>query len=85
MPSGRVAFVSRNGAIVVVQHDAGFTVVELIGDEGELSVGDSVRGAWDQNGGETLFKDGLRLDGYFQGTWGSGPHAVQIARNIGGG
>lgn len=83
--AGQVVFVSRNEGMIVVHHDDGYAVVELIGDEGSFSVGDRVEGDWDALGGEPLFADGETLDAYFQGSWGSRDTAVQIARNTGGG
>lgn len=83
--SGLVIFVSRNGGMIVVRHDDGYAVVELLGDEGSLSVGDRVKGDWNALGGEPLFADGKTLDAYFQGNWGSRDAAVQIAYNAGRG
>lgn len=71
--------------MIVVQHDDGYAVVELLGDEGSLSVGDRVKGDWDALGGEPLFADGETLDACFQGSWGSRDAALQTARNTGGG
>lgn len=85
MPTGQVAFVSRNGGMIVVRHDDGFAVVELLGSEGEFQVGDVVQGRWDELGGEPIYKDRLRYDAFFQGSWASGAQAVMIARNTGGG
>lgn len=83
--NGQVILVSRNGGMIVVHHDDGFAVVELLGDEGTLSAGDVVKGDWDAEGGEPLFVDGETLDAYFQGSWGNRQAAIQIARNAGGG
>ncbi|TGP30190.1 hypothetical protein EN828_28065 [Mesorhizobium sp. M2D.F.Ca.ET.185.01.1.1] len=83
--AGQVVFVSRNSGMIVVHHVDGYAVVELIGDEGSLSVGDRVKGDWDALGGEPLFANDHTLDAYFQGSWGSRDAAVQIARNTGGG
>jgi hypothetical protein len=83
--TGQVVFVSRNGGMIVVHHDDGYAVVELLGDEGSLSVGEQVKGDWQALGGEPLFAGGETLDAYFQGSWGSSDAAVQIARNTGGG
>ncbi|TIN02388.1 MAG: hypothetical protein E5Y34_07875 [Mesorhizobium sp.] len=82
---GQVIFVSRNAGIIVVQHDDGYAVVELIGDEGSLGIGDRVKGDWDALGGEPLFAGDETLDAYFQGSWGSRDTAIKIARNTGGG
>lgn len=87
MATGKVRFVSRNGAMIVVAHDAGFTIVELIGDEGEIGVGDTVFGNWQALGGEPIRKAGENhaFDGYYQGCWASLEAEVQVARNTGGG
>lgn len=83
--AGQVVFVSRNGAMVVVQNEEGFTVVELLGQEGECPRGATVLGDWSALGGEPLFMGQERFDAYFQGTWGSAEVAVQVARRTGGG
>jgi hypothetical protein len=85
MARGQVIFVSRNQGVIVVQHDDGFAVVELLGSEGEFVAGDVVRGDWGALGGEPIFKDGEGHDAYFQGSWGSAAQALSIARNTGGG
>lgn len=85
MPSGHVIFVSANQGMIVVRHDDGFALVELLGSEGEFAVGDSVRGDWDALGGEPIIKDEEDHDAYFQGSWGSKSHAITLARNAGGG
>ena len=82
---GKVVFVSRNGGMLVVQHGDGFALVELLGSEGELSLGDVVIADWDGLGGEPLFRGGERFDAYFQGTWGQWQTPVSMARNMGGG
>jgi hypothetical protein len=83
--SGQVIFVSRNFGMLVVQHSDGFAVVELLGSEGEIVVGDTVRGDWDALGGEPIFKEAEAYDAYFQGNWGNKLAALKIARNTGGG
>jgi hypothetical protein len=87
MASGRVTFISRNQGMIVVSHDDGHTVVELLGSEGEFSLGQTVAGDWDGLGGEPLysFDPHTEHDAYFQGTWPSFEAAVRIARNTGGG
>jgi len=85
MVQGQVVFVSRNQGMLVVQHDDGFAVVELLGSEGEFVTGDIVRGDWAAQGGEPIFKDGEGHDAYFQGNWASADQALSIARNTGGG
>jgi len=85
MSQGQVVFISRNQGMIVVQHDDGFAVVELLGSEGEFSNGDVVRGDWGALGGEPIFKCGDEHDAYFQGSWGAVTRAVSIARKTGGG
>lgn len=85
MTQGQVVFVSRNQGVIVIQHDDGFAVIELLGNEGEFQTGDVVKGDWDASGGEPIFKDGGEFDAYVQGTWGSAARAVEIARKTGGG
>ena len=81
MTSGRVIFVSSNSAMLVVQHDDGFALVELIGDEGEVSTGDVVSGDWSAVAGEPLLlSDGRKLDAYFQGNWPSPDAPMAMAR-----
>lgn len=85
MTQGTVVFASPNQGVIVVQHDDGYAVVELLGSEGEFETGDVVKGDWDGLGGEPIFKDGKAHDAYFQGNWGAASQAISIARNIGGG
>ncbi len=85
MSQGRIVFVSRNGAMLVVQHEEGFTVVEMLGDEGMLEVGDRVFGNWTAVASEPIRRDREVFDAYFQGCWGNPNAAVQVARNAGGG
>lgn len=85
MSRGRIIFVSRNGSMLVVQHEEGFTVVEMLGDEGILEVGDYVFGDWTAVAGEPIRRDGEEFDAYFQGCWGNPNAAVQVARRTGGG
>jgi hypothetical protein len=83
--AGTVVFISRNQGILVVQHERGFSVVELLGSEGEFSKGDRLNADWLAVGGETFIRSGAKYDAYFQGCWGNGLAAVQVARKIGGG
>lgn len=85
MARGQAVFVSRNGGMVVVQHEEGFTLVEMLGDEGEVAVGDVLSGDWTATAGETMRGNGTEYDAYFQGCWGSAAIPVQMARQMGGG
>jgi hypothetical protein len=80
MSAGTVAFTSRNGGMIVVRHDDGYALVELLGDEGALAVGDAVSGDWDSRGGERVYSRGRRYEAYFQGTWGSPDAPMRMAR-----
>jgi hypothetical protein len=82
---GRVAFTSRNGGMVVVQHADGFALIEMLGDEGELQPGDDVTADWSELGGGCVGKDGVGYDVYFQGSWGGPDIPVRMARQMGGG
>ncbi|EHM02029.1 hypothetical protein HMPREF9946_01547 [Acetobacteraceae bacterium AT-5844] len=71
--------------MIVVQSDEGFTVVELLGQEGECPKGASVVADWTALGSEPLFMGREEFDAYFQGTWGSVDDAISVARRTGGG
>lgn len=85
MASGQVIFVSRNQGMIVVHHDDGFALVELLGGEGELEVGVAVSGDWGASGPETIRANGRRYEVVLQGSWGSRDVAITNARNAGGG
>lgn len=85
MALGTVIFVSRNGGMIVVQHDQGFTLAELLGGEGEIERGDSVRGSMMSLGGETFYKDGEAYDAFVQNIYERADAAVAAARRMGGG
>jgi hypothetical protein len=83
MSAGTIFFTSRNGGMIVVRHGDGYTLVEMLGDEGALAVGDAVLGDWDALGGEPIYSRGRRYEAYFQGTWGSPDPPVQMALGLG--
>ncbi len=60
--------VSKNKAALAVCNEEGWTVVELIGNEGKIAAGDSVFGDWQAEGSEDLIFNGEPLSAYFQGT-----------------
>jgi hypothetical protein len=77
---GRVVFFGRAGGMLVVQSDDGFTLFEMLGQEGEIAVGDVVWGHWDAGGIKPLFNGLDRFDACYQRTWGA-PHVpVRMAR-----
>jgi hypothetical protein len=65
---GTVEAVSKNKAAFVVSHAEGWTVVELIGREGEIAVGDAFLGEWQAVAGEDLIFNGETFGAFFQGT-----------------
>lgn len=67
---GEVVFVSRNQGMIVVRSDDGFTVVDLLGDEGLVEVGDRALGDWSANGGERITVKRQSIDAYFQAATG---------------
>lgn len=85
MSRGQVVFVSRNGAMLVVQSDEGFMLVEMLGDEGQIERGDLVYGDWTAVAGEPIRRAGETFDAFFQGCWGNYRIPLQMARNMGGG
>lgn len=80
---GRVVFVSRNGAMLVVENDNGFALVEMLGNEGEISVGARVTADWDAVASESMFLARQRFDVYLQGNT-TLDEAVRLAREAGG-
>jgi hypothetical protein len=59
---GTVEAVSKNKAPLVVSNDEGWTVVELIGREGEIAVGDSVDGDWHASSAARAGSEELQRD-----------------------
>jgi hypothetical protein len=84
MSAGRIVFASQNSAMLVVRHEDGYALIEMLGDEGAIVLGDEVLGDWDALGGEPIYCQGSRYDAYFQGTWGSPDAPVKMARSCGG-
>lgn len=62
MVRGTVIAVSRNGGMIKVRSSTTVATVEMLGDEGELRVGDVVRGNWTPLGGETIYRDRQAFD-----------------------
>jgi hypothetical protein len=65
--SGTVMAISKNKAALAVSNENGWTVVELIGSEGEIAVGDIVSGDWGKHGGQDLILNRRKFSAYFQG------------------
>ena len=87
METGVVRFVSGNGGMIVISHGDGFAVVELLGSEGEFSVGDDVRADWSELEGGYISRSGVpeRYGVYFQGSWAMFTTAREMASNTGDG
>jgi hypothetical protein len=66
MESGTVIAVSGDGGLIKVRSATTVTVIEMLGDEGELCVGDLVRGKWTSLGGETIYRNGQAFDVFIQ-------------------
>lgn len=73
-------FSACGGGMLVVHSEAGFTLLAMIGSEGEIVVGDVVRGDWDAEGGEPIFRGSEQFDALFQGTWGAAEVPVRLVR-----
>lgn len=74
---GQVVFVSKRG-MIVVQHEKGYSVVELLGNEDLMEIHDPAEGDWDHIAGEPLFVNGRNIEAYFQGTWGKLDAAIKF-------
>ena len=80
--SGVVVHQEPGSAFIVVQHDDGFTLVELMGHEGMIEVGEAVTGEWTVEAGAwVITSTRLKLDACFQGTWETLSGALAVARN----
>ncbi|MGE0373583.1 MAG: hypothetical protein AB7Q01_17110 [Gammaproteobacteria bacterium] len=77
--AGIVIFVSLHGDMLVVQHDSGYTVVELEGELGAIRLGDRVAAEWNTIGTEDLLYDDRKLDAYFHGTRMNRAAAIRAA------
>jgi hypothetical protein len=81
--SGVVVHHEPGTAFIVVQHGAGFTLVELIGHEGMIEVGEVLTGEWAVEAGAwVITSTGLKLDACFQGTRGTLSEALAVARGL---
>lgn len=80
---GRVVFISRNGAMLVVENDNGYALVEMLGNEGEIPVGAQVTADWDAVASEPMFSGSQRFEVYLQGNT-TLDEAIRLAREAGG-
>lgn len=85
MENGSVIYISPQQNMLVISHDEGFSVVELLGDEGFIERGDTLMADWSELGSGTICRGAERFDVYFQGTWVSAEQAIHIAYRTGGG
>ena len=80
MTLGTVIYASRNMGMLVIQHEDGFTLLEMLGSEGEIEIGDQVgHSDWTALGGERVRCRGELYDVYFQGCWSDPNQAVRLA------
>ena len=81
---GQVVFVAvNNNEVIVVKHDDGFAVVEMVGSEVGMSKGDRISGDWTLLGLGSLQVGGRKLSCYFQGSLPTFDDAVAMARKVG--
>jgi hypothetical protein len=81
---GEVVFVAVNNTeVIVVRHDGGFAVVELVGNEEKISKADRVSGDWSKLGQDSLLFGGRKLSCYYQGSLATLDEAVGMARKVG--
>jgi hypothetical protein len=85
MTEDLVTFESGNGAMIVVQHDDGYALVDLIGDEGKIASGDQVFSTkWDDLGSQSIKSDAGLHHTYFYGSWSKEDIPVLMAVQMGG-
>lgn len=66
MQTGTVIATMRGGSFIKVRSGSIVATVEMLGDEGELQVGDTVRGDWTSLGGETIWRGSESFDVFIQ-------------------
>jgi hypothetical protein len=79
---GIVVVTIASEGLIVVDHDHGFTVVELIEDDVPVRPGDRIGANWTSYGGDNLFKLGVKHDAFFHCCWSSIEEAVDAARDM---
>ena len=81
--AGQVVFIAVNNAeVIVVEHDDGFAVVELVGNEERLARGDRVTGDWSRLGQDSMMFGSRKLSAYYQGSLPTLDEAVTMARKV---
>ncbi|WP_343611124.1 hypothetical protein [Novosphingobium sp.] len=66
MQDGKVVEVWANGSMLKVHSGSTVSVVELLGDEGAIEVGDTLKGNWTALGGETIWRGSECFDAFIQ-------------------
>ena len=80
MSAGTIVFDSRNGGMVVVRHDDGYTLVEMLGDEGALVMCDIVSETGMPWVASQSTHRAIATRRYFQGTWASPEPPIRMLR-----
>jgi hypothetical protein len=81
---GKIAYVAQDGVMVIVQHQHGYCLIEMIGGARKLSIGDVLLGQWDEAGGKLVLRGNEIFDCRFQGTWINFDEALATARRATG-
>ncbi|HZO46422.1 MAG TPA: hypothetical protein VFB68_11045 [Xanthobacteraceae bacterium] len=76
---GKAVSVTHDGRLLIVKHQDGYCLIEMIGSASELSIGDTILGQWDA-GGTVVLRGNEIFDCRFQGSWVSLEEAVATAR-----
>jgi hypothetical protein len=69
--------------MLVVRHDDGYALIEMLGDEGAITVSAQVRGDWNAVASEPIFCNGQRYDAFFQGNWPERETPIRLASGVG--
>jgi hypothetical protein len=67
----------KMSALLAIQHERGFAIVELLQDVDTVAVGDGVEGTWSAGGEQPLYHQGRRLDAYYHDTCFSREDAIR--------
>lgn len=79
--TGTVAFITKHG-VLVVRHDDGYAVVEIMEGEHVIGRGDEVGASWIGRGGDNLFRLGVEHQAFFHGNYEDQQEAVHIAQHM---